>query len=136
MMHDHKALQGGTSHYFGNGFTTAFDITFTDKNNQLVHPYQTSWGLSTRIIGGLIMTHGDDNGLVLPPRIAPIQVVVIPVAAHKPGVSGGRLRPARTAGRRGHPGEDGRLRQLPRLEICRVRDEGRAPAHGDRPPGY
>lgn len=86
MMHDHKALQGGTSHYFGNGFPTAFDITFTDKNNQLTHPHETSWGLSTRIIGGLIMTHGDDNGLVLPPRIAPIQVVVIPVAMHKPGV--------------------------------------------------
>jgi prolyl-tRNA synthetase len=86
MMHDHKALQGGTSHYFGNGFTKAFDITYTDKNNRRIYPYQTSWGLSTRIIGGLIMTHGDDNGLVLPPRIAPIQVVVIPIAAHKPGV--------------------------------------------------
>lgn len=86
MMHDHKALQGGTSHYFGNGFPTAFDITFTDKNNQLTHPYETSWGLSTRIIGGIIMTHGDDNGLVLPPRIAPVQVVVVPVAMHKEGV--------------------------------------------------
>lgn len=86
MMHDHKALQAGTSHYFGNGFATAFDITFTDKNNQQSHPYETSWGLSTRIIGGIIMTHGDDNGLVLPPRIAPVQVVVIPVAMHKEGV--------------------------------------------------
>ena len=86
MMHDHKALQGGTSHYFGNGFPTAFDITFSDKNNQLVHPYETSWGLSTRIIGGLIMTHGDDNGLVLPPRVAPIQTVVLPIAQHKEGV--------------------------------------------------
>ena len=86
MMHDHKALQGGTSHYFGNGFAGAFDITFTDKNNRQVHPYETSWGLSTRIIGGLIMTHGDDNGLVLPPRIAPVQVVVIPVAQHREGV--------------------------------------------------
>jgi len=86
MMHDHKALQGGTSHYFGNGFPKAFDITFTDKNNRLTTPYETSWGLSTRIIGGIIMTHGDDNGLVLPPRIAPVQVVVIPVAMHKEGV--------------------------------------------------
>lgn len=86
MMHDHKALQGGTSHYFGNGFASAFDIAFTDKNNQQVAPYETSWGVSTRIIGGIIMTHGDDNGLVLPPRIAPIQVVVIPVAMHKEGV--------------------------------------------------
>ncbi|MEA4815134.1 MAG: proline--tRNA ligase [Oscillospiraceae bacterium] len=86
MMHDHTALQGGTSHYFGNGFPTAFDIAFSDKNNQLVHPYETSWGLSTRIIGGLIMTHGDDNGLVLPPRVAPIQTVVLPIAQHKEGV--------------------------------------------------
>ena len=86
MMHDHKALQAGTSHYFGDGFAKAFDITFTGKDNQLHHPHQTSWGVSTRMIGGIIMTHGDDNGLVLPPRVAPIQVVVIPVAQHKPGV--------------------------------------------------
>lgn len=87
MMHDRKALQAGTSHYFGDGFPTAFDITFTDKNNQQVHPYETSWGVSTRIIGGIIMTHGDNNGLVLPPRIAPIQVIILPIAAHKPGVT-------------------------------------------------
>ena len=86
MMHDKKALQSGTSHYFGDGFTRAFDITFSDKENKLSYPFQTSWGLSTRIIGGLIMTHGDNNGLVLPPMIAPTQVVIIPVAAHKPGV--------------------------------------------------
>ena len=86
MMHDHKALQAGTSHYFGDGFAKAFDITFTGKDNQLHHPHQTSWGVSTRMIGGLIMTHGDNNGLVLPPRIAPIQVIIIPVAQHKPGV--------------------------------------------------
>ncbi|MBQ3089230.1 MAG: proline--tRNA ligase [Oscillospiraceae bacterium] len=86
MMHDKKALQSGTSHYFGDGFAKAFDITFADKNNQLSHPHQTSWGVSTRMIGGIIMTHGDDNGLILPPRIAPIQVVVLPIAQHKPGV--------------------------------------------------
>ncbi|WP_312942570.1 proline--tRNA ligase [Oscillibacter sp.] len=86
MMHDHKALQGGPSHYFGDGFAKAFDITFADKNNRLTNPFETSWGLSTRIIGGLIMTHGDDNGLVLPPKVAPIQAVVIPVAMHKEGV--------------------------------------------------
>ena len=86
MMHDKKALQSGTSHFFGDGFAKAFDITFTGKDNQLHHPFQTSWGVSTRMIGGIIMTHGDDNGLVLPPRIAPIQVVVIPVAQHKEGV--------------------------------------------------
>ena len=88
MMHDHKALQAGTSHYFGDGFAKAFDITFAGKDNQPHHPHQTSWGVSTRMIGGIIMTHGDDNGLVLPPRVAPIQAIVIPVAQHKPGVLG------------------------------------------------
>ena len=86
MMHDGKALQSGTSHYIGDNFATAFDITYTDKDNKLVHPHQTSWGASTRLIGGIIMTHGDDNGLVLPPAVAPIQVMVVPVAQHKPGV--------------------------------------------------
>ena len=87
MMHDHKALQSGTSHFFGDGFARQFDITFADKENKQQYPNQTSWGLSTRIIGGIIMTHGDNNGLVLPPRIAPVQVIVVPVAAHKEGVS-------------------------------------------------
>ena len=87
MMHDHKALQSGTSHYFGDGFAKAFDITFTNKENKLAHPFETSWGMSTRVIGGLIMTHGDNSGLVLPPKIAPIQVIVLPIAAHKPGVT-------------------------------------------------
>ena len=86
MMHDHKALQSGTSHFFGDGFTRAFNITFTDKENKLSFPYQTSWGMSTRVIGGLIMTHGDNNGLVLPPNVAPIQVIVVPVAQQKEGV--------------------------------------------------
>ena len=86
MMHDKKALQSGTSHYFGDGFANAFDITFTGKDNTLHHPHQTSWGVSTRMIGGIIMTHGDNNGLVLPPKVAPIQVIVLPIAQHKPGV--------------------------------------------------
>ena len=86
MMHDGKALQSGTSHYFGDGFARAFDITFTNRENTLAYPHQTSWGLSTRTIGGIIMTHGDNSGLVLPPRIAPVQVVVIPIASHKEGV--------------------------------------------------
>lgn len=86
MMHDGKALQSGTSHYFGDGFARAFDITFRGRDNTQQYPHQTSWGMSTRIIGAIIMTHGDDNGLVLPPAIAPIQVVVIPVAQHKEGV--------------------------------------------------
>ena len=87
MMHDHKALQSGTSHYFGDGFARAFDITFQGRDNQAAYPHQTSWGMSTRVIGGLIMTHGDNSGLVVPPRIAPIQVIVLPIAAHKPGVT-------------------------------------------------
>ncbi len=86
MMHDGKALQAGTSHYFGDGFAKAFDITFTGRDNKPAHPHQTSWGASTRLIGGLIMTHGDNNGLVLPPYIAPIQVMIIPIAQHKEGV--------------------------------------------------
>ncbi len=86
LMHDGKALQAGTSHYFGDGFARAFDIQYTDKDNQRVYPHQTSWGVTTRLIGAIIMSHGDDNGLVLPPAVAPIQVVIIPVAMHKDGV--------------------------------------------------
>ena len=86
LMHDGKALQGGTSHNFGDGFAKAFDIQFLDSDNKLKNPHQTSWGVSTRIIGGIIMTHGDDNGLVLPPAVAPIQVVIIPIQQHKEGV--------------------------------------------------
>ncbi len=86
MMHDKKALQNGTSHYFGDGFAKAFGIAFSDRENKQVTPYETSWGLSTRTIGGIIMTHGDNRGLVLPPRITPIQVIVIPVAQHTEGV--------------------------------------------------
>ena len=86
LMHDGKALQGGTSHNFGSGFAEAFGIQFLDSDNTLKFCHQTSWGVSTRIIGGIIMTHGDDSGLVLPPAVAPIQVVVIPVQQHKEGV--------------------------------------------------
>lgn len=86
LMHDGKALQAGTSHYFGDGFAKAFDIKFTDKENKLRYPHQTSWGVTTRMIGEIIMSHGDNNGLVLPPAVAPIQVVIIPVQQHKEGV--------------------------------------------------
>ena len=86
MMHNGVALQGGTSHYFGDGFAKAFDITFTGRDNTIKYPHQTSWGVSTRMIGAIIMCHGDDNGLILPPVIAPVQVVIIPVAQHKEGV--------------------------------------------------
>ena len=86
MMHDGKALQSGTSHYFGDGFAKAFGIQYTDRENKQQYPHQTSWGMSTRIIGAIIMTHGDDNGLVLPPAVAPVQLVILPIAQHKPGV--------------------------------------------------
>ena len=79
MMYDGVALQNGTSHYFGNGFAKAFDIQFLNQDNKLETPYQTSWGVTTRMIGALIMVHGDDRGLVLPPNIAPIQAIVIPI---------------------------------------------------------
>lgn len=86
LMHDGKALQSGTSHNFGTNFSKPFGIQYTDKNNQLQYVYQTSWGMTTRLIGAIIMVHGDDSGLVLPPRIAPTQVVVIPIQQRKEGV--------------------------------------------------
>ena len=86
LMHDGKGLQSGTSHNFGDGFAKAFGIQFTDKDNTLKYAHQTSWGMSTRLIGGIIMVHGDDSGLVLPPRIAQIQVVIIPIMQKKEGV--------------------------------------------------
>ncbi|MBQ9517008.1 MAG: proline--tRNA ligase [Eubacterium sp.] len=86
LMHDGKALQAGTSHYFGDGFARAFEIQYSNKENQLTYPHQTSWGMTTRLIGAIIMTHGDDNGLVLPPAVAPIQAIVLPIAQHKEGV--------------------------------------------------
>ncbi len=86
MMHDGKALQSGTSHNFGDGFAEAFGIQYTDQNNELKHVHQTSFGMSTRIIGAIIMVHGDDSGLVLPPRIAPTQVIIVPIAMQKEGV--------------------------------------------------
>lgn len=86
LMHDGKALQTGTSHNFGDGFAQAFGIQYTDKNNKLQYVHQTSWGMSTRLIGGLIMVHSDNNGLVLPPMVAPTQVIIIPIAQHKEGV--------------------------------------------------
>ena len=86
LMHDGKALQSGTSHNFGDGFAKAFGIQYTDKENKLQYVHQTSWGMSTRIMGAIIMVHGDNSGLVLPPRIAPVQVDIIPIQQHKEGV--------------------------------------------------
>ncbi len=86
LMHDGKALQSGTSHNFGDGFAKAFEIQYTDKNNQLQYVHQTSWGVTTRLIGAIIMVHGDDSGLVLPPAVAPTQLMIIPVSQQKEGV--------------------------------------------------
>jgi prolyl-tRNA synthetase len=86
LMHDGRALQSGTSHNFGSDFAKAYGIQFTDRDNKLKYAYQTSWGMSTRIIGALIMVHGDNSGLVLPPKIAPTQVMVIPIQQRKAGV--------------------------------------------------
>ena len=86
LMHDGKALQSGTSHNFGDGFAKAFDVQYTDKDNQLKHVHQTSWGVTTRLIGAIIMVHGDDNGLKLPPMVAPTQVMIVPIQQKKEGV--------------------------------------------------
>ena len=86
LMHDGKALQSGTSHSFGDGFAKAFEIQYADKDNTLKYVHQTSWGMSTRIIGAIIMVHGDNNGLVLPPKIAPTQVIIIPIQQQKEGI--------------------------------------------------
>ncbi len=86
LMHDGRALQGGTSHYFGQNFTKAFDVKFQNKEGEQEYAYQTSWGISTRLIGAVIMAHGDNSGLKLPPRVAPIQVVIVPIAQQKENV--------------------------------------------------
>jgi prolyl-tRNA synthetase len=86
LMHDGKALQSGTTHYFGTGFAKAFGVEFQDKDGKVLSPHQTSWGVSTRLLGSIIMVHGDDNGLVLPPYVAPIQIVIIPVQQNKDGI--------------------------------------------------
>ena len=86
MMHDGRALQSATSHYFGQNFTKPFDIKFQNRDGKEEYAYQTSWGSSTRLIGALIMAHGDNRGLKLPPRVAPVQVVIVPIAQHKAGV--------------------------------------------------
>ena len=86
LMHDGKALQSGTSHNFGDGFAKAFGVQYADKDNQLKYVHQTSWGMTTRLIGAIIMVHGDDNGLKLPPKVAPTQVMIVPIQQKKEGV--------------------------------------------------
>ena len=136
MMQDGKALQMGTSHNLGQNFAKSYDITFLDKDGTLKYGYTTSWGTSTRMIGGLIMVHGDDRGLVLPPKVAPVQVEVVPIAQHK----GRRARKGQRAvlcpqKRRAARGA-GRQRKIRRLEVQRVRDEGHPRARGDRAQGH
>jgi len=87
LMHDGQALQSGTTHYFGQNFSKAFDIKFANESNTLEYAYQTSWGVSTRLIGAVIMVHGDDEGLVLPPYVAPTQIMIIPIQSQKPEVA-------------------------------------------------
>ena len=133
-MHDGKALQAGTSHNFGTNFAEAYNIQYQNKEGKLTYVHETSWGVSTRLIGAIIMAHGDDRGLRLPPVIAPIQVVIIPVAAHKPGVTEACEKLAAELKEAGYPREAGRPRQRePRLQVQRLGDEGRSRAFGDRP---
>ena len=125
MMHDGKALQSGTSHYFGDGFARAFDIQFTGPGQHACSiPIQTSWGMSTRIIGGIIMTHGDDNGLVLPPAVAPVQVIILPIAQHKPGVLDKADELRRAALKTAGPRQDGRQRQFPGWKFAEYEMKG------------
>lgn len=86
LMHDGQALQSGTSHMFGDGFAKAFDIKYLDKAGEEQYVHQTSWGMTTRVIGALIMVHGDNRGLVIPPKVAPTQALIVPIAQHKEGV--------------------------------------------------
>ena len=86
LMHDGQALQSGTSHMFGDGFAKAFDIKYLDKEGKEQYVFQTSWGMTTRVIGALIMVHGDNRGLVIPPKVAPTQALIVPIAQHKEGV--------------------------------------------------
>ena len=83
LMQDGKALQAGTSHFLGQNFAKAFDVTFTDKSGKLDYVWATSWGVSTRLVGALIMTHSDDHGLIIPPKLAPIHVVIVPIYKHE-----------------------------------------------------
>ena len=121
LMHDGKALQSGTSHNFGDGFAKAFGIQYTDKDNTLKYVHQTSWGMTTRMIGAIIMVHGDNSGLVLPPRIAPVQTVIIPIQQRK-GCYGESRRASCSTESSRHPCESRRYRQEPGIQICRAGD--------------
>ena len=139
MMGDGKALQAGTSHNLGQNFAKAFEIRYLDKGGVLQHCWTTSWGLSTRFVGAIIMVHGDDQGLILPPRLAPFQLVIVPIYKTRRGKierPRKRAQAAQGARRRGHSREDGRARRHePRLQIQRLGDARRAAAAGTGPEG-
>ena len=147
MMQDGKALQAGTSHFLGQNFAKAFDVTFKNEKNQEEFAWATSWGVSTRLIGGLLMTHSDDNGLVIPPRLAPLHVVIVPLgkteAERKPSIEAAEklakeLRPAprRLLRIRAARGEGGRVGQVAGLQVRGVRSARRAGASRDRAKGH
>ena len=138
LMGDGRALQAGTSHNLGQNFAKAFDITFQARDKSVQHVWGTSWGVTTRLVGGVIMTHGDDSGLVLPPRVAPYQVVD---RADRPRQLARDRAAAREgdpagAGRRRHPRDARRARRAARLEVRRVGAARRAAAARDRPEGH
>ncbi len=132
------ALQAGTSHFFGQNFAKAFEIRYLDQNNELQYCWTTSWGLSTRMIGAIIMVHGDDQGLKLPPKLAPYQAVIVPIWREEEpegsGAGGGGAGPGRAGGPL--PGEGRRPRGVyARLEVQRVGAARRAAADRDRAAG-
>ncbi len=139
MMGDGKALQAGTSHNLGQNFAKAFEIQYLDKTGVLQHCWTTSWGLSTRFVGAIIMVHGDDQGLILPPRLAPYQLVIVPIFKsdeEKASVMECRAKAAQGTGRRGNPGEDGRARRAESgLQVQRLGNARRSAAHGARSEG-
>ena len=137
-MGDGRALQAGTSHNLGQNFAKAFDITFQARDKSVQHVWGTSWGVSTRLIGGVIMTHGDDSGLVLPPRIAPYQVVIVPIGARQLARNRAAARARDPDGARGsrHSRDARRARRAPGLEVRRMGDARRAAAPRDRTEGH
>ena len=139
LMGDGRALQAGTSHNLGQNFAKAFGIQFQGRDKTLQHVWTTSWGVTTRLIGGVIMTHGDDSGLILPPRIAPYQVVIVPIPRgnwQETVLPKAQEIRRRAAGRR-HPRDARRARCLDaRLEVRRVGAARRAAADRDRPEGH
>ena len=135
LMHDGKALQSGTSHNFGDGFPKAFGIQYTDKDNKLQYCHETSWGVSTRLIGAIIMVHGDDSGLVLPPKIAPTQVMVIPIQQQKDGVLD-KAYDLKGQAFKGFPRENRCNRQDTWLEVRSTGGSGNLNTYRDWTKGY